>query len=325
MIDSCIIIGAGMSGLLAARALSAAGVRVVVLDKGRGVGGRMATRRIDSAVFDHGAQFFTVRDVRFRDLVEAWVDEGVAREWTHGFAGADGVWKRDGHARYRGAAGMTGIAKHLAHGLDVRTGALVTTASVRAGLWVVAVQDAEPLAASALILTAPVPQSLALLDAGGYELPPAERAALEALTYDPCIAVMAVLDRAPAIPEPGGVQIDAEPIRWIADNTRKGISPAAHAVTIHGAAGFSRDHWDMDRTAAGQLLLDAAAPWLGAAKVLNFQVHGWRYSQPSSAYPARCLAFDAPPLALAGDVFGGPRVEGAALSGLAAADHLLKQ
>ena len=62
---SCVVVGAGISGLLAAQELTAAGWRVVVLDKGRGVGGRMATRRVGDGTFDHGAQFFTVRGERF--------------------------------------------------------------------------------------------------------------------------------------------------------------------------------------------------------------------------------------------------------------------
>ncbi|MSO32728.1 MAG: FAD-dependent oxidoreductase, partial [Ilumatobacteraceae bacterium] len=56
-----VVVGAGIAGLTAARALSHAGHSVIVLDKGRSVGGRMATRRIGDATVDHGAQFFTVR------------------------------------------------------------------------------------------------------------------------------------------------------------------------------------------------------------------------------------------------------------------------
>ena len=52
----CIIIGAGIAGLLAATMLNRANMSVRILDKGRGLGGRMATRRQDGAVFDHGAQ-----------------------------------------------------------------------------------------------------------------------------------------------------------------------------------------------------------------------------------------------------------------------------
>jgi predicted NAD/FAD-dependent oxidoreductase len=60
-----LIIGAGMSGMAAASELSRAGLRVMVVDKGRAVGGRMASRRIGEAVFDHGAQFITARSDQF--------------------------------------------------------------------------------------------------------------------------------------------------------------------------------------------------------------------------------------------------------------------
>ncbi|MBA3611032.1 MAG: NAD(P)-binding protein, partial [Rubrobacter sp.] len=105
--NSCIIVGAGISGLLAATELQAAGWTVTVLDKGRGVGGRMATRRIDGASFDHGAQFFTVRTERFQNLVDGWLAAGAAAEWSRGFPNAAGEGGNDGHPRYRGSNGMT--------------------------------------------------------------------------------------------------------------------------------------------------------------------------------------------------------------------------
>jgi predicted NAD/FAD-dependent oxidoreductase len=88
-----IVIGAGVSGLIAARTVQANGARVLVLDKGRGVGGRLATRRTASGVFDHGAQFFTARDPQFRLRVEAWQAAGIVRPWATGFALADGTFK----------------------------------------------------------------------------------------------------------------------------------------------------------------------------------------------------------------------------------------
>ena len=57
------IIGAGMAGIACADALQAAGHAVAVFDKGRGPGGRMSTRRMETPLgtvaFDHGAQYFT--------------------------------------------------------------------------------------------------------------------------------------------------------------------------------------------------------------------------------------------------------------------------
>ena len=106
-----IVVGAGLSGLAAAGALSSAGHEVTVFDKGRGPGGRLATRRIGPATVDHGAQFFTVRSRRFEAMVEAWISAGVVGEWTRGFADRIGEYKEDGYPRYKGTRGMTAIAE----------------------------------------------------------------------------------------------------------------------------------------------------------------------------------------------------------------------
>ena len=104
----------------------------------------------------------------------------------------------------------------------------------------------------------------------------------------------------------------------------KGIS-AEPAVTIHATHAFSLEHWDNDRQESGRALLDAAAEWLGVgAKTL--QVHGWRYSKPMHVDEEPCvLVSQSPPVVLAGDAFAGPRVEGAALSGWAAAAAILAE
>ncbi len=71
------------------------------------------------------------------------------------------------------------------------------------------------------------------------------------------------------------------------------------------------------------MLLEAASDYL-AAGVKTFQVHGWRYSKPMSVESELCVRVsESPPLILAGDAFGGARVEGAALSGWAAASSLM--
>src|SRR5215213_7778337 len=132
---SCIIVGAGISGLLVANALKLEGWTVTVLDKSRGVGGRMAARRLGEGTFDHGAQFFTVRGNRFADLVNGWLGAGAAAEWSRGFADAEGEPNEDGHPRYRGAAGMTSIPEYLARDLDVRTGERAVRVDAHADGW----------------------------------------------------------------------------------------------------------------------------------------------------------------------------------------------
>ena len=324
--ESCIIVGAGISGLLAARELGDAGWRVTVVDKGRGVGGRMATRRMGGAGFDHGAQFFTVRHERFENLVDDWLAAGAAAEWTRGFADAAGNANTDGHPRYRGSEGMAAIPKHLASGLDVRTGERVVRVDRDGSGWTVACESGFSASGGALLLTAPVPQSLALAGSGNYGLPEDARGQLEDISYDPCLAVMALLDGASPVPEPGGVQIKGEPLDWIGDNATKGLFDRP-ALTIHGGPQWSREHYDDGEAEVIRALLGLAGERLGAdlaAAAVATSLARWRYSWVTSAHEEPCLvASEDPPLLFCGDGFGRPKVEGAALSGLAAADRLL--
>ncbi|MFN0126718.1 MAG: NAD(P)/FAD-dependent oxidoreductase [Verrucomicrobiales bacterium] len=311
------VIGAGMAGLMAAVQLQRAGRRVLVLDKGRGVGGRLASRRIDGATFDHGAQFITTRDPRFAAVLEQGRQDGAMEEWCRGFAGST-----DAHARWLGKPAMSAVAKHLALGLDLHLEIPVLALRRTENHWRAETTTGRTFTAGTVVLTPPVPQSIALLDAGGFVLQPEMRTRLNAIEYKRCLAVMAVLDGPSRVPPPGGLAPADGPIAWIADNQLKGIS-VEPAVTIHATHAFSLEHWDRDRQESGRALLDAAAPWLGAG-TRTFQVHGWRFSKPMRLDDERCvLVSQSPPLVLAGDAFAGPRVEGAALSGWAAAEAIL--
>ncbi len=323
--NSCVVVGAGISGLLAASELQDAGWRVTVLDKGRGVGGRIATRRVGEGTFDHGAQFFTVRGERFENLVEGWIEAGIVQEWTRGFADADGEPNEDGHPRYRGASGMTSIPKHLARNLDVRTGEQVVQVNVRDGGWGVTCESGITASGAVLLLTAPVPQSLALVESGNFALPGDARSRLEEISYDPCVALMALLDGPGMVPEPGGMQIRGEPLDWISDNQRKGISEVP-AITIHAGPEWSREHYDDPAEDLTQAILTFAEEHLGGLgeRIVETSIAHWRYSWVTSSNPDPCfVANEDPPLLFAGDAFGPAKVEGAALSGLAAADWLL--
>ena len=323
---SCVVVGAGMSGLLAARELQDNGWRVVVLDKGCGVGGRMATRRVGEGNFDHGAQFFTVRGGRFGGLVESWMFAGVVKEWARGFVDANGERAEDGHPRYRGSEGMTSIPKYLARDLDVRTNEQVVEINLRDGVWEIVADSGTRVESSALILTAPVPQSLELASSGNFDLPDEARRELESVSYDPCLALMALLDGPGVVPEPGGVQIKGEPLDWIGDNHQKGISEI-NGITIHGGPVWSREHYDDPEEQISSALLTLAGGQLGKpleGRVSETSLARWRYSWVTNAHPDPYLvASEAPPLLFAGDAFGQPKVEGASLSGLAAADRLL--
>jgi predicted NAD/FAD-dependent oxidoreductase len=315
-----VVIGAGMAGLTAAHRLQEQ-CDVIVLDKGRGVGGRLATRRIGDATIDHGAQFITTHTDEFAATITKLVGSGVVAPWFRGRIGPNGVVDPDGHTRYRGAVSMNAIAKALAVGLDVRTASLVSSLVHDGKSWTVVLADGTELKADGIVVTSPVPQTLALLESGGVVLTPNDADALAVIEYDPCIALMAVLDGPSGLNEAGAVDPASGPIDWIADNFLKGIS-AVPAVTIHATPEFSRTQWDAPDEAITEALLDAAQL---ESSVLpgSVQIQRWRYARPSIEHPERFLRLsDMPPFVCAGDAFGGAKVEGAALSGAAAAQEI---
>jgi renalase len=301
------IVGAGISGLLLGRELQARGHDVVVLEKSRGLGGRLATKRVDASAFDQGAQFFTARDESFVRLVSAWQESGLVAPWPGASA-----------QRWIARPSMNALGKALAEGLAVRRECRVLQTRPEDNGWTLLIENQPPLRADRLALTAPVPQSLALLAAGEVPLPAALAMQLAALTYHPCLALLLNLAGPGAVPAEG-VAPDSGPVRWLADNKLKGVSPGeSAAVTVHLRPGFSAEHYDKPVKELMPLVLPSIEPWLGSP-VTTATLHRWRYSEPATTHVRPCEWLPGLGLGFAGDAFGGPRVEGAALSGLALA------
>ena len=176
------VIGAGVAGLCCARELLRRGVDVDVFEKSRGLGGRLANKRLDWGQFDLGAQYFTARDPRFQHQVSIWEDQGIVRRWpfTPSVFSTDTLQpSADKIVRYVGAPKMNSIAHALAEGLQVVCQSRVTelTGSAQeswticlesggrhAGYdWVVLTVPGEqcaPLIAGQTVLAAKIPTSI---------------------------------------------------------------------------------------------------------------------------------------------------------------------
>ena len=319
-----VIIGAGLAGLAAAQRLGPTR-RVAVLDKGRSVGGRLATRRIGEARLDHGAQFMTVRSAAFAEQMAAWERDGLTRVWHRGFGD-------DGHDRHVATGGMNSLAKDLAGALEpldtveIMTSQMVMSISMTDDVWRVLIDDGTAWEAPAVIVTAPIPQAVALLIDSGVQLPND----LARIDYQHTIALLAVLDDHSAIAPPGMVDpadLDGTIWSFVGDQQLKGIS-AIPAICAHGNARWSRDHWDETDEVLAETLIESLTPHLGGAGIVEAQVKRWRLAMPERLWPAPYWASDPAGLWLTGDAFasstaGHPNAEGAYLSGLAAADALI--
>ncbi len=342
-----LILGAGLAGLHAARTLHAAGRTVRVLDKGRGVGGRAATRRWDGVPVDHGAQFFTARSPEFRAQVADWEAHGVCFPWALGFHQWENGTLRPPdpddtrHPRYACRAGMTALGKDLAAGLPEGTvelgrRAVALRATAADGTWRVECEGGgEPRSGRALLLAVPAPQALALLATAG--LPEAAVSPLRSVDLGPTLAV---LRRVPAGAVPAalawqGVQArdPAETVTWIGADSDKRLAPGEdfRIFSLHGGPEFSRVNVDGDLAAAGEQIVARAAemvgPWLADPRG-ETQVHRWRYAVVARGFDADGAAgcYEVPaapaPLLVAGDAFCGAKIEGAWRSGGAAGRRL---
>ena len=141
------IIGAGIAGLACARRLTQAGLAPVLLDKGRGIGGRVATRRVDAMQFDHGAQYVTARTPSFAAVLEGLQTAGALVDWPDD----------NGHHRSVGRPGMSSLAKAMGQGLDIRQGMQVTGVTQTGAGWDLHLGETL-LQTKRVVITVPAPK-----------------------------------------------------------------------------------------------------------------------------------------------------------------------
>ncbi len=326
------VVGAGISGLFAARTLRDHGLEVKVFDKGRGPGGRTSTRRHQGSElpqeayrFDHGAQYFTARDPRFRRYVESWVEEGVAAPWQGRIAVAgDGRIepKSGGPERFVGVPGMNAVAHHLAADLDVAYRTRVGAIERYRQLWRLTDDQGEVLGdASAVVVSTPPAQAEPLL-AGA----PALASRVADVRMRPCWATMAVFEQ-PLEATFDGAFVDRSPLSWVARDRSKPGRPDAESWVLHGSPEWSARHLESEPHTAAQRLLAAffEACGLNPREPIFLRGHRWRYSIAENPLDAGCLWQSDLRIGTCGDWCSGSRIEGAFLSGMAIAGRILGQ
>ncbi len=317
------VIGAGLSGLLCARTLADHHVAVTVFEKSRGVGGRCATRRDGAWRFDHGAQYFTRRDVRLERLYESWEQQGLIAPWRAQLASYEGgVWSPvpNEHERWVAVPGMNALGKHLAAGLEVVLNTTVSDVSREGTRWrLVANSGADLGVYDAVLVAAPAPQSMALLATVAPVLADRARAAVMHATW----ATMAVFAERPALPWDGAFFRDHDVLSWVSRDASKPARGSDETWVLHASRDWTAAHLEDDAESVANAMLTAFAA-LGAHEVpVHRAAHRWRYALVDPVTSESALYDPAQGIGAAGDWCGGPRVEGALLSGIALAGQVL--
>lgn len=311
-----VIVGAGVAGLAAARRFCRAGFRVALVDKGERIGGRVCTRTLavpgrGIASFDHGAQCWRAYENapvqrpshRPEDLSSILADAVLrVRPWE--LRGGD-LARACGGNTFAVDGGMRELAIRLApkssDGVDVRLQTRVESIAPTASRWKVRTADGESISADGLVLTAPLPQSLDLLERSQVAFPAAEWERLRRVDYTRCLAVLLLVD-GNVRPPTSGAGFDSAVVEYIAENQDKGVSAVGPALTVLTRHDFALTHWESSDESIVAAVVAALPPWVSRVVVAS-QVKRWRYAQAADPFPEAFAVLRDPPLVLAGDGF----------------------
>ncbi len=332
------VIGAGVSGLIAARTLLDSGFEVSVFEKSRGMGGRAATRRAEPKLaFDHGAQYFTAYDPKFRQVVDAWIEQGVAAPWLAPLVqiGPAGVAaKTDQPERFVFVPGMSAIGRHLGKDVPVRGDLRIARLEPLAdGCELIDTAGQSQGRFDYAVVAVPSTQAADLL--GEHPL----AAEARAVPMTPCWAAMAAFERRIDATWDGAFLHDS-PLAWVARNSAKpGRDPSVDCWVLQATADWTTAHLDLPKDEAARRLLDAFAAAVHQSRAagygdvsaggslpptIHLDAHRWMFSATPLTLDRLCLWDAAGRVALCGDWLAGGRVEGAYRSGVAAAGCVLR-
>lgn len=327
------IVGAGLAGVAAAGDMITAGESVLLIEKSRGIGGRMATRRHEKTRIDHGAQFFTARTKRFQAFVDQLLNQGVITVWANGFPLLmDGVVtpRPDGHPRYACVAGMSDLAKALLPvGAEVLTNTTVTSVvplqsgAVDGARYEVLGGDSTVCLARDVVFNMPPIQ---LCQVAAAVLGDEDVAQLRSVTMEPCWAMGGCLSEEISL-DAVAIECKHEVLGWISRNhTRRPESDISVSIVVHASGPWSTAHLDAER-ADVRAALESAMSEIGLPLIWDGDpfIHRWRYAKPAVSLDADYFVSTASTgIYGIGDWCQGGRVEGAICSGWLISEHLLQ-
>ena len=319
------MIGTGLAGLMCSRILNDQGLHIKCFEKSHRAGGRASTRVVEGATtFDHGAQYFTIRDSALRPYLESWCADKHVGTWDGHIVSIDepGLFREVTPAnRFVGTPSMESLGNHLAAELSIELETEV--AKVEGG-------------PNGYRLVSTTGRNLGEFDSVLWNCPPLQvekllpalcewRMELSKVEMVPCWSVMLAFENRWDVPFDGAF-IKCGTLGWIArDSSKPSRSKLMETWVLHSTAAWANGNLDISKEAAIANLIHEAEratsrkmPEPDVAKA-----HRWLYSRPTESLADDALWDEVNRLGACGDWCGGPRVEGALKSGMALAGRVL--
>ncbi len=308
------VIGAGPAGLMAARTLRDHGLETTVFDKGRGPGGRTSTRRDADRSFDHGAPFFTLTDPRLSRLKESWKDQGLIAPWPA---------PSQEPQTWTAIPTMSALAKHLASDCRLLTNTRVTSLNRKDDEWWISAEQLSDEQTygpfDAVIVAIPPEQAADLVSASAHLHDTATSVHSEAVW---CAAI--TLGEGLSVSE-NVMNSASGPLSLAIKNSAKPGRDAGETWVLHARADWTAANMEAEREDVIANLCREFFDMVGCApqEITHSMAHRWKYAQASNPLKIESDWDEELRLGLCGEWLHGGSIEGALLSGMAAAGRIV--
>jgi len=317
------IIGAGVSGLVAAQALRNR-ADVTVFEKSRGVSGRVSTRYADPYSFNHGAQFFTARSKLFKVFLRALIKEKLVKAWQpkvvtlkKGEAAYSRKWFEP---HYVACPHMNSFGQNLAKNSSVFLKVEIKKIKKKKNQWHLTTaegQDYGPF--DWVVLSVPAPQARVLMPQSfsGIEI-------INQVRMKGCFTLMIGLRFAWPFAWSAATVKDSL-IGWIAVQSLKVDRQIRTSIVVHSTNEWADKHTKKDLLDVQSIMISELEELLPS---FNFKydfivTHGWRYAATEIAAGCDYLIDSSERLAACGDWCRGDRIEDGFLSGTRLAKRIM--
>ena len=322
-----VIVGAGIAGLVAQSVLQRHSVDSLIIEKSRGLGGRCATRRGPDFIADHGPQYLNSRLLASPLLKPDSIQKLKELKLESGSL----------HPRLIHPEGISQFAKLLSsapQALKEERIVKITRAHISdlMPIYLLQTESGFVVRGKNIILTAPLPQSLALLKNLEFKDDQQEKIIeLNKIKYDPCIAMILELSSGIHLGNSGIWKYCKDTIIGIYNQQEKGLATTIPTLVVHASPALSTSLWDQTTYEIEKSILAETLACLESNKISitikKTHLHKWKYSEPQTLYPRPCVMLGYPhhECVLAGDAFKRSSIGGAFESGEAAALALMRQ